>query len=164
MRLNEFDIFILQPTLVHLGLYNPTARRLLLSTLAHETQGEHLDQRLSSSDVTLGPAIGLYQIEAATHDDLMNNFLKYRKELAAKVAELSAPWPSLHHQLASNLCYTTAIARLIYFRRREPLPAPNDIDGIWKYYKQWFNTPLGKAKREDFIYWDRKLVQPILGE
>lgn len=163
MKLLEFKLFVLEPTLQFMGMWSVAAERLMLGTIAHESQGQHLDQRLGKDDTVLGPAFGIYQIEIPTHDDVFNNFLDStrRAKLKDKVMQLIALHPSQHVQLATNLCYATAIARCIYYRRPEPLPDADDIDGIWMYYKAWFNSPLGAAKKEDWMMWYSRLVMPL---
>jgi hypothetical protein len=50
-----------------------------------------------------------------------------------------------------NLKYATAMARIHYLRISEPLPQFNDIEGMWNYYKQYYNTPKGAATRDQFM-------------
>ncbi len=73
MKLLEFKLFVLEPTLQFMGMHSLAAERLMLGTIAHESQGQHLDQRLSGDDTVLGPAFGVYQIETATHDDIFKH-------------------------------------------------------------------------------------------
>lgn len=163
MKLLEFKLFVLEPTLRSMNLWSLAAERLLLGTIAHESQGEHLDQRLSRSDTTLGPAYGLFQIEAPTHDDIFKNFLNFPRwsALKNKVINYAALEPSQHDQMATNLCYATAIARCIYYRRPEALPDADDVNELWLYYKKWFNTPIGEARKEDWLIWYARLVSPL---
>ena len=97
-----------------------------------------------------GPALGIFQIEPATHADVWANYLAYRENLAGRVASLASEQPRLD-QLVWNLAYATAIARLIYYRRPEPLPAADDLAGLARYWKAHFNTALGAGSVEDFL-------------
>ena len=54
-------------------------------------------------------------------------------------------------QLVWNLFYATAIARLIYLRRPQPLPPVGDLPGLAEYWKAHFNTAAGGGTAEDFI-------------
>jgi len=65
--------------------------------------------------------------------------------LGGKVNELAIPAFSSCEQMAGNDFYACAMARVLYYRRPEPLPLPSDIDGLAAYWKQWYNTPLGKG-------------------
>lgn len=146
----QFDRFVLRPALKALEPeipYSEAARRLLLGTACHESGGlEYIDQITGPGDVTLGPAFGVFQIERATHDDVWENFLQYRGALSLKVRECRAILPADPCvQLATNLFYAAAMARVVYYRAKPPLPAADDMDGLARYYKQHFNTPLGKA-------------------
>ena len=78
---------VLRPTLRYLELWSPAAENLVIGTAAHESGGCRYLTQIG------GPALGLYQIEPATHDDLWTNFLAYRVELRAKTAALASVWP-----------------------------------------------------------------------
>src|SRR5581483_3712606 len=105
-------------------------------TLAQESQLARF------AEAPTGPALGVYQIEPNTHDDLYENFLTFpeRQGLYGKVLGLLGSYPERRLQLVTNLAYATAIARLIYYRDPQPLPMAGDIDGLAKYYKRVFNT------------------------
>ncbi len=102
-----------------------------------------------------GPALGVYQIEPATHEDLWLNYLDYREELATTVRNLASQQNvgiPVDNELITNLAYATAIARLIYYRVPEAMPSdPNDIEALARYYKQYYNTPEGKATEQEFM-------------
>lgn len=160
MFLRQLLLFVIKPTLAYLQLGGPSPERILLATIAQETKGDNIDQVLGSKDVVLGPAYGPYQIEGPSHDDLFNNFLRYRTDLLTKVQALRAPQPSAYEQLAGNFFYATAVARCIYFRDKAPLPQADDAEGMWKCYKRVWNTELGAATREQFMAAYTKLVIP----
>lgn len=149
----QFDAMILRPTLAALSPLIPvteTGRRLLLGTIAHESGGfQFIDQKTSGPDVD-GPAYGLAQMERATHDDIWDTFLAFRPELAAKVNRLKLPGIESCKQMQGNLYYATAMARMKYYRAKPPLPGPDDIFGMARYYKMWYNSPDGKASPADF--------------
>jgi hypothetical protein len=71
--------------------------------------------------------------------------------LRAGLEALAALSPSRHRQLATNLCYATAICRLVYYRRREALPPADDLAGLAAYWKLFYNTPLGKGTEAQWI-------------
>lgn len=157
----QIQIFIVRPTLIHMDMWSPAAENLLLGTIAHESGGgQHIDQRLSEMDSTLGPAIGLYQIEPRTLNDLYETYLTFRPDKLDLVNEPLGNWPDKITQLATNLTFATAVARMLYYRHPEKLPAADDIDGLWKYYKRYFNTIKGKAKEVDWKASYKQLVLP----
>ena len=90
-------------------------------------------------------------IEPATHADIWRNYLAFRPLLALRVARLAAGAIPRAEQLIWNLGYATAIARLVYYRRPEPLPHADDLAGLARYWKAHFNTALGAGAPEDFL-------------
>jgi len=141
---DDFRRLALRPALVHLGLWSRAAEDLLLGTALAESGGlRWLAQRGG------GPALGFFQIEPATHDDVWRNYLAYRSELAAKTAALAAPSPDRTVQLATNLRYAAAIARLIY--RRVAAPLPITLAARAGYWKAHYNTAAGAGATEHFI-------------
>lgn len=160
--LKDFRDLIIRPTLQKLdvakrGIYvSEVPVHLLLGTILVESQAQYLKQ-------FAGTALGLYQIEPATREDVHRNFITYHHGLLTAVNGLILQ-DSFNRdaQLAGNLYYATAIARLIYYRQKEALPEIGDVRGYARYYKKYFNTPLGKAKESDFIELFNKHVQPIL--
>ncbi len=50
-----------------------------------------------------------------------------------------------------NVAYATAIARLVYYRHPEPLPLPDDVEALGRYYTKYFNTALGQGSAEEFV-------------
>jgi len=142
----DFLDCVIRPVLARLALGGAAAETLLLGTALHESGGL---RRLRQAGG--GPALGLYQIEPATHADILENFLAFRPDLAARVAGLAAQWPGRVEQLATNPAYATAIARIHYRRRPEPLPEAGDIAALGRYWKRHYNTGRGRGTAEAFI-------------
>lgn len=92
-----------------------------------------------------GPALGIMQMEPATAQDIYDNFLRFPRnlDLLFWVDELKGS-QSVSHALKYNLAYQIAMARVHYWRVRDPLPE-NDVEGLAKYWKAHFNTHLGKG-------------------
>lgn len=157
MGLDQRDVlqYVVTPTLQYLDPeipYSRGAERLLLGTAIHESKLQWLDQTAPGP----GPAYGLWQVEAATHDDLWTRFVEPRQALAHKLRSLRAPWASPIDQLRWNLPYACAIARVVYFRIPDPMPAVDDVDTMAALSKRVFNTVKGKATVDDYR---RALVQ-----
>lgn len=148
--------YIIVPTLKFLGdkYLSDSAINLLLGTAAQESHlGEYLHQ-------INGEACGIYQIEEDTHSDLFENYLQFNNAILEKILKLlinfiepSFGMPCQFHEenLIGNLYYSTAIARLLYYRHPAFLPKADDIEGLAKYWKKYFNTHLGKGTVEEFI-------------
>lgn len=149
--------YIIEPTLRHLAPWNPkidspAAVELLLGTAAHESQmGYWLHQ------VGRGPALGIYQMEPATHRDIWRWVLLqgpgaglHSLKLILENCMSASMSVSTDEELMGNLYYATAVARLLYWRDKEPLPAADDVAGLAAYYKRVWNTRLGAATTADF--------------
>lgn len=139
--------FIIKPTLEQLGLGGLAAERLVLGTALTESGLQFISQ------VPSGIAKGIYQMEKATHDDIWDNFLKYKDVISSKVQDLfiHSFTGSNFEQLCGNLYYATAMCRIHYLRQKEPIPKEDDLTGMANYWKKYYNTPLGAGKPEDFI-------------
>lgn len=144
---------VVQPTLTALTDEIPpteTAARLLMLTALHESKGGRYLKQVGG-----GPALGIFQMEPPTHDDIHKNFLAHRPRLQEIVFAVAGgrrthpPSPSL---LTYNLRYAAAMARVHYFRSPKPLPAADTgIKGLADYWKAVYNTDLGKGTPEKAI-------------
>jgi hypothetical protein len=145
----QFRRIVVRPALRALDphvAYSVAAENLLVGTALAESRLTYLVQKG-------GPAIGVYQVEPATHRDLWENFLAFKPELASAVRALASQrWPGsaqhgvgdqCHAELATNLVFATAVARCVYRRVPKPLPLPNDAIGLASYHEQFYNTRLG---------------------
>lgn len=131
----HFLASVIRPTLMTLGLYSPAAEQLLLATAIQES---HLTHRKQIG----GPALSYFQIEPKTHNDIWDNFLKYRPQLSSKILQLmSKPNADKIQELKNNDKYAAAMARIHYLRVTAPIPPLNDIVKMAAYRKRYYNTP-----------------------
>ena len=99
-------------------------------------------------------------MEPATYTDIWENYIKHRSSLVQLLAlNFSSPSIPNPERMVYDLRFATAMARLHYRRRSEPLPQHTDIEAIWEYYKKYYNTHLGKAEKEESIKHYRKFVK-----
>lgn len=144
----QFKDLIVVPTLLKLKLYSKAAEELVLGTALQESHLTYLKQ------LGGGPALGVFQMEPATHDDIWDNFLTYRNELGLIISELAGTCQS--SEMTSNLAYACAMCRVHYFRVPDELPAAGDIAGQATYWKRHYNTPLGAGTVEEYMEnWQR---------
>ncbi|MGE0652904.1 MAG: hypothetical protein AB7P12_14330 [Alphaproteobacteria bacterium] len=139
LNVGQFRLLVVRPVLTHLALWSTAAENLLLGTALQESGLRFLRQRSN------GPARGIYQIDPAIHDEVHAGFLAGRPALETKVTALLAPSPSRAEQLVTNLAYATAMARVIYLRCPEPLPADGDVAGLGRYWKRHFHGDTGSV-------------------
>lgn len=164
----HLNLFVVRPALAQLngpdvpGFESDAAVELLLGTAAVESGFRALDQITGANDHSIGPAYGLWQIEPATLDDLYANYLRFRPSLQARLRALAADWPAPAMQLATNLAFAAAVARLIYYRSPVRLAQSGDVEGHARIWKQVYNTAKGKGRPEDFVTTYRRLVAPYL--
>lgn len=150
---DEFRTLVIKPVLLHLGTKYAAkeAIDLLLGTALTESEGlTHLKQ-------IRGPALGFYQMEWATFDDLQLSYLRYHSELAAKFAQCFFPAAPWFTQFPSNLWAQTAAARLQYWRDSKPLPT--EPEALAEYYLRVWNTHEGKATLPKVLWAFRKAVE-----
>ncbi len=148
LNAEQFRTQIVRPILKQFDAtvpYSQAAENLLVGTALQESRLTYLKQHGN------GPALGIYQIEPKTHIDLWENFINYRKSLISSVLEYTPSLPALDAQLITNLGYATIIARLIYWRVAEPMPKSDDLEGLAKYYKKYYNTLAGKATAAEWL-------------
>lgn len=146
INLNDLSEYVISPTLeklkeYHKAVKSTAAENLLLWTALVESV-VHGDMHLRQ--LNDGPAMGIWQMERATHDDLWNTFIDRRSNLSVIMRELAT---HQHYQetvpaeeLYGNLQYACAMARLKYWRVPAPLPGAWDIQAQAEYWKRWYNT------------------------
>ena len=143
---SQFRSLIVEPVLSKLQIYSSDAEELLIFTCGAESLGGHYLAQVK------GPALGVYQMEPGTHTDIWINYIRARNQLATLMAMHfncnKIPEPS---RLIYDLHYATAMSRIHYLRMPGLLPKANDVEGMWEYYKKYYNTEKGKAKKDESI-------------
>lgn len=152
MDATVFRDTIVKPALIGLDRWSEWAEKLIMGTAAQESHLEYTHQ------LGGGPALGYFQMEPATHDDCWTNYIDYRASLKAKViAVRNAPGVPKAADMETNHKYAAAMARVKYMRVSESLPT--DGKGIARYWKTYYNTPLGAGTVSEFIAnWNRYLA------
>lgn len=146
MNADQFRRNIVRPALRAIGLHSVAAENLVMGTAAVESGLEYVRQLHN------GPALSLFQIEPRTHDDIWENYLAYRRELAETLlAAIAAGERPPADRLIWDLRYSAIMCRIHYKRVPELLPDADDIWGMARYYKTFYNTVAGKAKEHDFV-------------
>jgi hypothetical protein len=143
---------LIQDTLKPVQLYSPAAEELLLATAAQESHlGEYRRQ-------IGGPALGIFQMEPATFQDIWANYLKYKPALESDVCALASTQPPRPVEMVTNDGFAVLLARIHYLRAPEALPAAGNLCDLWTLYKLRWNTPLGAATKDQFFANYRKYV------
>lgn len=142
---------IIRPVLHDLDLWSPEAERLVLGTACKESECGRWLVQLGG-----GPALGVYQMEAATHADLWAHFIYGRDALRVKLNKICPEPDPPPSQLVGNLFYATAMCRIHYLRAPGAIPA--DLPGQAAYWKRVYNTPLGAGTVDEYISAWRQFV------
>lgn len=144
LNADQFRDLVIRPTLLAMNMHSDAAENLLLGTAVQESGLRALAQ------IPTGPARGIYQMEPATHDDIWQNYLQYRDDLSSRVGQFLGALPDRVEQLVTNLAYATAMCRIHYYRAPAALPVADDVDGLARYWKQYYNTPQGHGTAIQF--------------
>jgi len=144
MNASDFLADTLRPTLHEIGMYSPSAEKLLLMTACHESAGFKYRRQVG------GPALSFFQMEPNTLTDLYDNYLSYRPDRLAMLDQYR-PLPLSHTEALERIdAYACAAARLQYSRVKEPLPEASDDWGMAEYCKEHWNTTAGKATPQKY--------------
>lgn len=155
----QLRLFVVRPTLQGIDLWSEAAENLVMGTAAQESLLVYIDQKEPRGRrPQIGPGLGLWQMEAATHDDIWQNWLMHRTPLARAVlntcevrTSAAAPFDVPALTLVYNLRYGAAMCRIHYRRVPESLPAADDVEGMARYWKRYYNTALGKGTPAQFV-------------
>lgn len=144
---NDLLDCVIQPALEKLQTYKDNTAELLLFTCAVETDGGSYLKQLNN-----GPALGIYQMEPNTCQDVWMNVVQPdNRWRLLMIGQFNATGLPAFDRLTYDLQYATAMARLHFARFPERIPAKDDIEALWEYYKKYWNTELGKAKKAESI-------------
>lgn len=134
------------------SINRPEAVELLMGTCAQESHLGKYRRQLGG-----GPALGIFQMEPATFRDIVDNYLAYHEDLRNKIMEISGVTALQPEDLVENDRLAVCMARAHYSRVREAIPA--SLDGWARYWKQYYNTPLGAGTVEEFVANYKNLVK-----
>ena len=164
MNAQQLHDYIIKPTLEYMcGNYNsPAARLLLLGTSAIESGcGYYIKQKGG------GPALGMWQMESNTHDDIFANCdamqdinrdiskFKFRILGLTPSYNFDEDFEAVSSDLIDSPKYACAMARLKYSMDSNPLPEITgkmivDERAFYEYYKKIYNTSFGAST---FLKW-----------
>lgn len=162
LNYKQLKDFIIKPSLEALDLYNPNLEELLSGICAQESLGGtyiHQDK---------GTALGIYQMEPKTHDDIWQNYLikildssinLYYKIIHSnnlKIALNKTFFGRITGQpdsklLMYNLFYATQMAAVFIHRLNRDFPDRANVKDMAKFWKAFWNTPEGKGTTDEFV-------------
>ena len=120
-----------------------SAIRLLCMVAAHESGDFTYVRQIG------GPALSFFQMEPMTFQEIAEYCQRKQIQLADEL-------PCTVWRLVFDPVFAAAMARVFFMRFPEPLPEPDDIEGLASYAKDYWNTELGKATESDYFEaWSR---------
>lgn len=149
IAIKHFRECIVRPALDQLQLYSLEREELLVMTCAQESLGGTYLMQNDMQGNPKGPALGVYQMEPATYNDLFDSWLGYRTMWWARLVGGQLHKPDIS-QLIYDMRYATKVAALQYYRFPEAIPL--DVYGQAAYYKKYWNTPAGKATIPEVLF------------
>lgn len=147
MNIQDIGRFVVGPTLKAFSGavgYTDVAHALVLGTGIAESNYDNIAQQTSSGQP--GVARSFWQIEPATFDDVMRNFVANRTNVASALRQALGYTPVTggSSRLYSDMALGTCLCRMVYLRSRYALPAMN-AQAMAAYHKKVYNTDLGAA-------------------
>lgn len=141
--------YVIKPTLDEMQHVFPGANadwavHLLCGTAAHESLGGKFLKQIN------GPALGIYQMEPATEQDIWDNYLSHRQNRHYFMRDLG------EQDLIRNLTYATAMARLSYYRQNFQAPHLGHnkeiyVEALAHLWKRYYNTFQGAGTTNQFV-------------
>lgn len=133
-----------EDTLQKFGYYSPDAVNLILGTIAQESQYGKYHRQLGN-----GPAFGIAQMEPATFNDIIKNYLRYHPEITERIKAVCHVNELNAIDLLNNDRLAVCMCRVNYLRVAAKLPI--SIEGYSAYWKKYYNTIKGKGTVSEFI-------------
>lgn len=146
MNSSQLRDLIIKPALSDLVMLSDNAIELMMFTCAVESLGGTYLKQLT------GPALGIYQMEPATYNDIWQNYIANNsKLLLVLLSNFGCHNMSSEDRLVYDLRFATAMTRIHYARVPQALPLKDDIEAMWDYYKEHYNSSRGAAEKAQSI-------------
>ena len=132
---------VIAPALDAIGLSSPAAINLVAGTALVESGGAYLHQ------LDGGPALGLFELEPETLNDVYYRWLALPEQSAVQraVRGLIPATPNVAELAVCDLRFGAIMCRLRYRMSPLTLPAADDAGGLAAYHKAVYNTKSGAA-------------------
>lgn len=143
----ELKEFTIKPTLETMGekFCGESDEDIVLFTIAHESHMGTWRKQMGA-----GAALGIGQCEPPTYNWLAKKYphilLKFYPEIPR------------FETIENDDVLAVIMCRLRYYVVPEKLPEPGDIKGMARYWKEYYNTKLGKGNEQEFVRNVRKFI------
>jgi hypothetical protein len=140
---------IVEPACRALNYYSPAAVNLLMGTAAQES---HIGAWIAQKSIGVNGGLGLWQMESSTYHDVwlrgVEPHIRIKSTIRLYLGYESKP---IAIRLVSDLMLACMMSRIHYQLVPEKLPDADDLEGLARYWKKYYNTSLGKGTEEEFI-------------
>ncbi len=141
LNIVQFRELIVKSTLNDIMMYSKNAEEMMVFTCAAESEGGTFLRDIDSE------GLGIYHMQPQVYNDIWQNYIKYNGKLFMMLSTNL----NIKFMLIYDLRFATAVTRLFYARITTPLPFTNDVDAMWDYYKQYYNTSLDESEKDNAI-------------
>ena len=140
----QVRMYVVRPVLQAIGAWSQPAEDLVMGTAAQESRLQFIRQ------LGGGPALGLWQMEPATHDDIWRHYLNRKSLLAINLlgAVGISKMPTAE-AMTYNMRYAACMCRVHYLRK--PGAIPTTLVGQAEYWKDHYNTHLGAGTVDQYV-------------
>lgn len=145
----QFRDMVIIPALQEMDTHLPGANSeaavmLLLGTALVESDLKWIKQHK-------GPALGVFQIEPATADDIMKRYIAGKPRFVNMFDEMfGGKWRSKYKELiVTDLRFAVVVCRLRYWMETTTLP--QDLEGLAQYWDHNYNANKRKGTTAQFI-------------
>lgn len=158
LHLPDVTTEIIIPVTKRMRMGGPSAVALMELTFLAES---YVNGHTYIRQIGGGAARSPWQMEPATAKDIVGRYFEQKPAIRVRISEAlygllpaDVRWDelwtedddrALEFRLASDLGFACALARIRYWMDPQPLPSPNDVDGLAHYHKRVFNTAAGAA-------------------
>lgn len=135
INVSQLIELVIRPALKQMDAHSIAAEQLVIGTAAKESAcGTYLHQ------LGEGPALGVFQMEPETYDNLWNQFLadhdRYKRLILANCGYSTIPPVD---RLVTDLKLAAMMCRARYLWVNHPLPNFGDINGQATYWAKFYN-------------------------
>lgn len=145
---------VIRPIFQRVGLYSPAAEALVLGTAAAEGVIGNMMYLKQAG----GPALGIFQMEPSTHKWLVDWVLSQSSRFTRLIEWVQQTGGFHQERLVYDLAYMAVLCRLRYVVVPQALPSADNVHDLGVYWKQHYNTHLGKGTVDGFVRKFREYV------
>ena len=107
-------------------------------------------------------ALGFWQMERATFNDCIDNFLNYESEFSQGWDMIKMVYPILYRALTYDCVFACYMSAIKVYRAPPVIPDLFDLKGMAEYWKQYYNASPNGASIDEAISRMQPMIQQNL--